>query len=171
MCTVLCWQHSTPLLGNINSSCLLLAVMKSPEQEIIFMEDYLKDMWPIYSSRYSRFYPWIKPDHQRAAHLDQMVLAPCGSRFTDLCLGILFWVHTEGMLDRKAQGLAITFKGRMVFFELPVSFYAPFWSPTWETSLSFSFSRETGIILTNGQCKNLSVMASLWSLVTGKFRF
>lgn len=53
--------------------------MKSPVQEIIFMEDYLKDMQPI-SSRDARFYPWIKPGDQRASYLDQIVLAPCGNR-------------------------------------------------------------------------------------------
>lgn len=48
-------QHATPSLGNINFHCLLLAVRKSPAQEIVIMEDYLKDTWPIYSSPWSGF--------------------------------------------------------------------------------------------------------------------
>ena len=99
-----------------NLNRLLLAVMKSPVQEIIIMWDYLKDMLPSYSSRYSRFYPWIKLDDPRTAFLDQMALAPCGSRFIDLCLVIRFDVSTEATLEEKALSLAIIFNGRRVFF-------------------------------------------------------
>lgn len=66
-------QLFTPSLEIIKSNYLLVAVMKSPLQETVFMEDYLKDMQPLYPSRHSGFYPWIKPDDQRAVYLDQMV--------------------------------------------------------------------------------------------------
>lgn len=72
------------------------------------------DMQPIYSSRYLRFYPWIKPDDQRALYLDHMILAPYGSRHTDLRLGIVFQVCTEELLERKAMNIAITLNERMV---------------------------------------------------------
>lgn len=86
-----------------NLNRLLLAVMKSPVQEIIIVWDYLKDMPPSYPSSYSRFYPWIKLDDPRTAFLDQMALAPCGSRFIDLCLVIQFEVSTEATLEEKSS--------------------------------------------------------------------
>lgn len=115
----LCWQHRMPTLHlpwETNSNRLLRAVMKSPVREIIIMWDYLKDMLPSYSSRYSRFYPWIKLDNPRTEFLDQMALAPCGSRFIDLCLVIRFEVSTEATLEEKSLSLAIIFNGRRVFF-------------------------------------------------------
>lgn len=86
-----------------NLNRLLLAVMKSPVQEIIIVWDYLKDMPPSYPPSYSRFYPWIKLDDPRTAFLDQMALAPCGSRFIDLCLVIQFEVSTEATLEEKSS--------------------------------------------------------------------
>lgn len=103
-----------PSLRNISSNCLLQTVLNTLVQEVIFMEDYLVDMHPIYSSRYLRFYPWLKPDDQRASYLDQMILVLCGSRHTDLCLSIVLQVCTEELLERKAMSMAIILNERMV---------------------------------------------------------
>lgn len=113
-------QHSTPSLGNINSNRLLLAVMKSPVQEIHIMGDYLKDMQPIYSSRYSRF---LSLDQARWS--ENCISGPNGFGFSWKQIYWLVFSHTVlslhwRKLEGKSPSLAIIFNGRSLFFKLPV---------------------------------------------------
>lgn len=120
-------QHSTPSLGNKLKSSAAGCYEEPSARNNHQCEIIWRTCRPATPLDILDFYPWIKSDDPRTAFLDQMALAPCGSRFIDLCLVIRFEVSTEAMLEGKALSLAIIFTGRRVFFKLPVWFLCSFW--------------------------------------------